>query len=109
MLKNAFPVSRMLVLLKRDLAGRQLANRLQDFPIQAIYSSDLKRSIHTASIIASKHSLTLQIEPLFREICFGEWEGLRWEEIDPENSKEQIRDVVRQPYRRFLEEKVFLI
>ena len=81
--------------------AEQLANRLQAFPIQAIYSSDLKRSIHTASIIASKHSLTLQIEPLFREICFGEWEGLRWEEIDPENSKEQFRDWWRQPYRPF--------
>jgi alpha-ribazole phosphatase len=81
--------------------AEQLANRLQDYPIQAIYSSDLQRSIHTASIIARKHGLTLRREPLFREISFGEWEGLRWEEITVENTVEQFRDWWRQPHLPF--------
>ncbi|MDD3655459.1 MAG: histidine phosphatase family protein [Atribacterota bacterium] len=67
--------------------AEQLAERLAEFPIKAIYSSDLKRAIHTASIINKRHQLNLSTEPLFREICFGEWEGLRFEEINTENNK----------------------
>ncbi len=61
--------------------AEQLAERLAEYPIKAIYSSDLKRAIHTATIVNNKHQLNLKIESLFREIHFGEWEGLCFEEV----------------------------
>ena len=61
--------------------AEQLAERLQHQHIKAIYSSDLERAIHTATIINKKHQLDLKIEPLLREIHFGEWEGLCFDEI----------------------------
>jgi len=47
----------------------------------AIYSSDLARAKKTADKIADKFGLTVILEPAFREINFGEWEGLSYEEI----------------------------
>ena len=61
--------------------AEQLAERLAEFPIKAIYSSDLERAVHTATIVNKKHQLNLRIDPLLREINFGEWEGLCFEEI----------------------------
>lgn len=71
--------------------AEKLAARLANLPIKAIFSSDLKRSIHTATIINQSHKLNLHIEPLFREISFGKWEGLRFEEIETENNKENYQ------------------
>ena len=55
--------------------AEQLAERLAEFPIKAIYSSDLQRAIHTATIINKKHQLKLRTDPLLREINFGEYNG----------------------------------
>lgn len=44
--------------------------------IDAVYSSDLKRSLDTARPIAEVHGLEVVIDPAFREIDQGEWEGL---------------------------------
>ena len=60
----------------------QLANRLKNERIDIAYSSDLKRAIHTARIILQNHSLSLSTEPLFKELSFGDWEGLRYKELD---------------------------
>lgn len=60
----------------------QLFRRLRNHPIDAVYCSDLKRAIHTAKIVMGDRNIPLQIEPQFREIHFGEWEGLKWEEIN---------------------------
>jgi alpha-ribazole phosphatase len=57
------------------------AIRLAAENISAVYSSDLVRAYATADVIACKHGLTVQAEPAFREIHFGEWEGLTYEEI----------------------------
>ena len=55
-----------------DLAGTDVA---------AVYSSDLKRALHTAAPIAAAHGLEVIVEPAFREIDQGRWEGLTTEEI----------------------------
>jgi len=67
--------------------AEQLSYRLKDDHIDAIYSSDLKRAIHTAKIILRNRDLSLYIEPYFREISFGDWEGLKYEELDAENGE----------------------
>lgn len=58
------------------------ANKLAAMNISAVYSSDLIRAYATATAIACKHGLTVQREPAFREINFGEWEGLTYNSIN---------------------------
>jgi alpha-ribazole phosphatase len=60
--------------------ARLLAMRLATEPLQAVYSSDLKRAVDTARIIAEPHGLVMQTMPQLREINFGEWEGLTYQE-----------------------------
>jgi len=49
--------------------------------IDAIYSSPLKRASDTAQAIASRHRLTVQIEPDLREMEVGELEGISIAEL----------------------------
>jgi broad specificity phosphatase PhoE len=51
-------------------------------PIDAIYASDLSRSLITADAIGRVFGLSPIKVPELREICFGEWEGLSWQEIE---------------------------
>lgn len=55
--------------------ARDLADRLADLPLEAIYSSPLVRCWETAEYIAKSHKLNL-IELLgMGEVKYGEWEG----------------------------------
>lgn len=65
-------------LLQAQKAGYFLSR--QD--VNAVYSSDLKRAVNTARVIGSSRGLQPGITPLLREIHFGEWEGLTFEEIE---------------------------
>lgn len=58
-------------------------DRLADEKIDFIYSSDLKRALKTAEIIASEHNTIKEIRksPLLREMDFGDFEGLNFEEM----------------------------
>ena len=58
-----------------------VANRLAKEPFSAIYSSDLVRARVTADTIAKKHGLPVTVTPDFREVMFGAWEGLRYNQI----------------------------
>lgn len=61
--------------------ARLVAERLQREPITAVYASDLVRAHDTAACIAAKHKLSVTTMPEFREISFGKWEGLTYNEI----------------------------
>ncbi len=50
--------------------------------IEAVFCSDLQRALHTARVIGSSCGLVPEITPLLREINFGRWEGLTYEEIE---------------------------
>jgi len=50
-------------------------------PVEAVYSSDLKRASTTADALAGAFDLTCEVRPGLREIDFGAWEGLSWDEI----------------------------
>lgn len=67
--------------------AQQLSYRLKDEQIDIAYSSDLKRAIHTAKIILRDRDVPLSIEPNFRELHFGDWEGLKLEEFDSDIEK----------------------
>jgi broad specificity phosphatase PhoE len=58
-----------------------VATELAHEELSAVYSSDLKRALDTASAIANTHGLEVTVDPDFREIDQGEWEGLTTDEI----------------------------
>ena len=61
--------------------ARIVAQRLRSFPLQAIYSSDLKRAWETASIVGDALGLAPVAESRLRESDIGAWTGLTWDEI----------------------------
>jgi alpha-ribazole phosphatase len=61
--------------------ARLVAERLAQEKIAGVYASDLSRAYQTAEHIAAKHNLPVQVMTEFREIKFGEWEGLTHEGI----------------------------
>lgn len=60
--------------------ARALADRLVDWRLEAIYSSDLKRASMTAAIIAKGRALTPILDPAWRERDVGAFAGLTSEE-----------------------------
>lgn len=61
--------------------AQQLAQRLKEWPIQYICSSDLQRAYHTAEWIAEHKGLPVNIEPRLRERHFGQLEGQQFKMI----------------------------
>jgi broad specificity phosphatase PhoE len=59
-----------------------LADQLRDVPVSAVYSSDLRRAVETASVVAAAKGLTVRTRPVLREIDVGEWSGLTVSEIE---------------------------
>jgi alpha-ribazole phosphatase len=66
--------------------GRQQAVFLQkamkEIPIDRIVSSDLLRAQETAKILNQPHGLTVEVDAGFREIHFGLWEGMNFQQIE---------------------------
>jgi probable phosphoglycerate mutase len=55
-----------------EAVARALAGTL----VGAVYTSPLDRAQASAAPIAAAHKLTPRVDPAFREMAFGEWEGL---------------------------------
>ena len=60
---------------------RRLAEHLRTESVAAIYSSPRLRAIETAQILSALASRPIEIAPDLREIHFGSFEGLSYEEI----------------------------
>lgn len=73
------------------LLGAELARR---FDITAMYSSTLRRAKQTASIVGDKLGLQPGVEKDLEEMNFGDWEGLR---------REDVIDGIREIYGRWSE------
>jgi broad specificity phosphatase PhoE len=67
-------------------AGRrqanELAERLADIEVDALYSSDLRRAYETAEIIGKAKQLEITVDSDLREIDIGAWSGLTRAEIE---------------------------
>jgi alpha-ribazole phosphatase len=77
-----------------------LAQLLSSEPIDAVYSSDLRRASSTAQAIAAARAIPQVLRPALREIDFGQWEGLSWQEIvqkDPDHARKWIADYPHLP------------
>lgn len=70
-----------LGLRQAEAVGHYLASR---GGIDELYCSDLNRALHTARVIGAGCGLKPIITPLLREIHFGQWEGLTFDEIEKE-------------------------
>jgi probable phosphoglycerate mutase len=68
-------------------AGR-LAERLADDQIKAVYCSPMTRTVHTASILAQPHHLSLLHRDGLREINHGHWEGMRRADVEAQFPEE---------------------
>jgi alpha-ribazole phosphatase/probable phosphoglycerate mutase len=60
----------------------ELLKSLEGEPIDAVYTSDLSRALTTANAVGQAFRLSPVVVPGLREIYFGDWEGLSWEEIE---------------------------
>jgi broad specificity phosphatase PhoE len=70
--------------------ARQLAARLADDAISAVYCSPMTRTRHTASILGKPHGLTPIERDGLREIHHGHWEGLTRAEVESQFPEEYI-------------------
>jgi broad specificity phosphatase PhoE len=62
--------------------ARELAERLAEDGVAAIYSSDLRRAKETAEIVGGRLGLPVVTDPDLRERNWGSWEGLTPAERD---------------------------
>jgi alpha-ribazole phosphatase len=76
----------------------RLAQTLSTEKIRAIYSSDLRRAQRTAEAIATGRNIPLTLSPALREIHFGEWEGMSWQQIEQLNPEYARRWVDGYPH-----------
>jgi len=59
-----------------------VAENVSKLDIERIYSSDLRRASQTAKAIAQRTGIAIDCLTGLREIDFGQWEGLTWNEIE---------------------------
>jgi broad specificity phosphatase PhoE len=72
-----------------------LAEQAVMLGIERIYSSDLRRASQTAIAIAQRIGIGLSYLPALREIHFGLWESLNWQEIEerfPDEAERWLRE-----------------
>lgn len=80
--------------------AKQLADHL-DGSASAVYSSPLRRALVTAAAIAERSGVTVEERPGLMEMAFGDWEGMKPDEIASSHRKdwsviyEQGRDLPR--------------
>lgn len=80
-----------------QIQSRQIRDRLRSVPLDAVYSSDLDRSVSCAKLIAAAHNLTAVTDTALRELNIGDWEGRTWAELQeacPEDWQARLRDLV---------------
>ena len=65
---------------------RNLIAQLGSQSFDAVYSSDLRRAVDTASELARALNLPCTTTSNLREISFGSWEGLTWSQIEENDS-----------------------
>jgi len=60
---------------------RSVIEEVEPLGIARIYSSDLRRASRTATAISKQIGAPIELKSGLREIHFGQWEGLTWEQV----------------------------
>ena len=68
-----------------------LQRRFQDIPIDAVWSSDLYRTMTTARAVYVPKGLELHTDPGLREVHMGDWEDKPWGELERCDAMNLIR------------------
>ncbi len=80
--ERRFAGSRDVPLVDEGLRQSEaVARALAGSFVGAVYASPLARARASAEVIAKLHRLPVQTEPAFREMAFGDWEGLTRDEV----------------------------
>lgn len=61
--------------------AKELAKHFQNIALDSIYASTMTRARQTAGELAKVKNLPVEFSDAFREISFGDWEGLEYAEI----------------------------
>jgi broad specificity phosphatase PhoE len=75
----------------------ELMTTLNTEDIGEIYASDLLRAQETAQGIARCFAVECHLRPALREINFGQWDGLTWEQIEQSDRAYAHRWVAEYP------------
>ncbi|MCH7627764.1 histidine phosphatase family protein [Novosphingobium sp.] len=89
LVRHGPPRSAGLLLGQSDEAPADPSGGLRDavpeaLPISHVWSSDLQRARVGAEAIARSRSIGLSMDPRWRELDFGEWEGLSADDVPRE-------------------------
>jgi broad specificity phosphatase PhoE len=71
--------------------ARELAERLADVELDAVFSSDLRRASETAEIVARSQGLDVTTMPELREVDVGSWSGLTRTEAEERFPEAYVR------------------
>ncbi len=77
--------------LKGIEQAHEVSRKLKDETIDRIISSDLDRCYKTAEIINKNHKSEIELNSELKELNFGQWEGLSYEDICNKYPKESKR------------------
>lgn len=70
--------------------AEELRERIKDIELDAIYSSPIERALHTANIVKGDKSVEVITEEGLMEMCFGDYEGRKTDEVMKENPEWNI-------------------
>ena len=80
--------------------ARAVAASLAERPLTRVCTSDLRRAVETATLIAAPHRLAVESTPALRELDFGAWEGRDLRELwreDPIAARAWEADITDAP------------
>lgn len=84
------------------IQAQNMAKLFENIDVEKIYSSPLKRAYNTAKEISKIKNLEIEVNDLLKEINFGDFEGLKWDEIEekyPEEVKKSIFNNINFEYK----------
>lgn len=70
--------------------AKELRDRVKDIEIDVIFSSPIKRALDTANIIKGDKNIEVITDDRLMEMCFGDYEGRKTDEVMKENPKWNI-------------------
>lgn len=81
--QRRFQGSKNSELTEKGILGAELlSNRVEEIDLDCIIASPLKRAYHTAEIVRGNKDIDIIKNEGFMEINLGDFEGMRWDEIE---------------------------
>jgi alpha-ribazole phosphatase len=76
---------------------KELLRSIRNEDICVVYTSDLRRAHTTAKAISKTLDVECRVSETLREISFGQWEGLTWDQIERKDPTYSRRWVTEYP------------